>query len=226
MDHNQRLSTSKETGNEASFNNNELPNSKCYLLHLKLAFSTLVVPYETAMVHRRHKCRGTLHSLWFGESNVSTQRTFYQCSQIPLCCFAENYEDFPIWRQSDKWLVYAWISQANAMNWRMPQLFIWLNALLLLLTKKLMDDTEISMQEGGVHKSVDHYCGEFMKIKTSIGQMWFSALAQVIVAVFSLSHSNADCLIKFSVVRKVHTQCRQSLDAARSHNFTMQAQQW
>jgi len=56
-----------------------------------------------------------------------------------------------------------------------------------------------------VQKSVDPYWGEFMTIKTTMGQMRFLALAQVMVAVLNLQHSNPDREKAFSVVRKVHT---------------------
>ena len=76
-----------------------------------------------------------------------------------------------------------------------------------------MKDTEIRMEEVGAQKFVDHYWDEIMKIKTPIRQMWLTVLAQVMVAVVSLPHNNADCERAFSVVRKVHTECRQNLNA-------------
>ena len=45
-----------------------------------------------------------------------------------------------------------------------------------------MEDTEIDMEEGGVQKSVDRYWGEIMNIKTTMGQVRFTALAPVMVA--------------------------------------------
>jgi len=86
----------------------------------------------------------------------------------------------------------------------MPQLFIWLNALIsplvdLELIKEefedyqLMEDTEVGMEEGGVQKYVDRYWGEITKLKTALGQMRFPALAQIMIAVLRLPYSNADC---------------------------------
>jgi len=72
---------------------------------------------------------------------------------------------------------------------------------------QLMEVTEIGVEEGAVQKSVDRYWGEFMKINTAIGQMRFPELAQVMVAVLSLPHSNADCRKAFSFARKLHTEC-------------------
>ena len=76
-----------------------------------------------------------------------------------------------------------------------------------------MKNTEIAMEESGVQLYAGRYWGETMKIKTAMGQMLFLAFAQVTVAVFSLSRSNVDCDRAFSVVQKVHTECRQSLNA-------------
>ena len=52
-----------------------------------------------------------------------------------------------------------------------------------------------------------------VKIKKEMGRMRFLALAQVMVAALSLTHSNADCGRAFSIFRKVLTECRQSLSA-------------
>jgi len=76
---------------------------------------------------------------------------------------------------------------------------------------QLMEDAEIGM-EGGIQMSVDSYWGEIINIKTGMGQMRFRSLAQVMVAVTSLPHSNADDERAFSIVWKVHTKCRQSLN--------------
>ena len=74
-----------------------------------------------------------------------------------------------------------------------------------------MGDDEVSWKEGGVRKPVDRYWAEVMGLRTAMGELRFRALTQVMVAVLSLPHSNADCERSFSVVRKVHTECRQSM---------------
>ena len=78
---------------------------------------------------------------------------------------------------------------------------------------QLMDDTEVGLEESGVQKSVDRFWGKVMTMKTAMGETRFPTLTQVMVAVLSLPHSNADCERAFSVVRKIHTECRQSLGA-------------
>ncbi len=50
-------------------------------------------------------------------------------------------------------------------------------------------------------------------VTTAMGEPRFPTLAKVMVAVLSLPHSNADCERSFSVVRKVHTECRQSMNS-------------
>ena len=74
-----------------------------------------------------------------------------------------------------------------------------------------MDDEEVSLEEDGVRKPVDRYWAEVMGRRTAMGQLRIRVLTQVMVAVLSLPHSNADCERSFSVVRKVHTECRQSV---------------
>ena len=68
-----------------------------------------------------------------------------------------------------------------------------------------MDDEEVSLEEGGVRKPVDRYWAEMMGPRTAMGELHFHTLTQVMVAVLSLPHSNADCERSFSVVRQVHT---------------------
>ena len=71
-----------------------------------------------------------------------------------------------------------------------------------------MDDNEVSA-EG----RVDRYWAGVMKVTTAMGEPRFPTLTKVMVAVLSLPHSNADCERSFSVVRKVHTECRQSMNS-------------
>ena len=72
-----------------------------------------------------------------------------------------------------------------------------------------MDDNEVSTEEG----RVDRYWVGVMKLTTAMGEPRFPTLTKVMVAVLSLPHSNADCERSFSVVRKVHTECRQSMNS-------------
>jgi len=68
------------------------------------------------------------------------------------------------------------------------------------------------MEEDSVHKYVDRYWVENMKIKTAMGQVRFTTLVQVMVAVLSLSYNNIDYERAFSIVLIVHTECRQTLN--------------
>ena len=60
---------------------------------------------------------------------------------------------------------------------------------------------------------MDRHWAGVMKVTTVMGEPRFPTLTKVMVAVLSLPHSNADCERAFSVVRKIHTECYQSMNS-------------
>ena len=78
---------------------------------------------------------------------------------------------------------------------------------------QLVEDDQIRLQEGGHHRRLDVVWGEVLAMRTPLGARRFPTLARVMAALLALPHSNADCERAFSMVRKVHTECRKSLGA-------------
>ena len=62
----------------------------------------------------------------------------------------------------------------------------------------------------------------FPTLTKVMGEKGFPTLTRVMVAVLSLPHSNADCERSFSVVRKIHTECRQSMNSDTDRTFAVQ----
>ena len=75
---------------------------------------------------------------------------------------------------------------------------------------QLMEDDAINCKVDG-RPRLDAIWGGVISLKTALGDTRFPALGQVMAALLSLPHSNADCERAFSMVRKVHTECRKSL---------------
>ena len=75
-----------------------------------------------------------------------------------------------------------------------------------------MEDDLINFNVDG-RPRLDAIWGGVLSQKTGLGDTRFPALGQVMAALLSLPHSNADCERAFSMVRKVHTECRKSLSA-------------
>lgn len=76
-----------------------------------------------------------------------------------------------------------------------------------------MEDDTISFELDGQPRRLDAVWGDVIAMKTPLGVLRFAYLGRVMAAVLSLPHSNADCERAFSMVRKVHTECRKSLNA-------------
>ena len=52
-----------------------------------------------------------------------------------------------------------------------------------------------------------------MNVTTAMSKLGLPTLTKAMVAVLSLPHSNADCERSFSVVRKIHTGYRQTMNS-------------
>ena len=78
---------------------------------------------------------------------------------------------------------------------------------------QLMEDASISFEVDGRPQRLDAIWGGVLSQKTALGVTRFPTLGRVMTALLSLLHSNADCERAFSMVRKVHTECRKSLCA-------------
>ena len=73
-----------------------------------------------------------------------------------------------------------------------------------------MEDDLICLEVDGRPRRLDAVWGEVISQKTPLGVPRFPSLACVMAALLSFPHSNADCERTFSMVRKVHTECRKS----------------
>ncbi|KAK2190880.1 hypothetical protein NP493_65g01019 [Ridgeia piscesae] len=78
---------------------------------------------------------------------------------------------------------------------------------------QLMEDASISFKVDGRPQRLDAIWGGVLSQKTALGVTRFPTLGQVMTALLSLPHSNANCERAFSMVRNVHTECRKSLCA-------------
>lgn len=77
---------------------------------------------------------------------------------------------------------------------------------------QLLEDEEIPLLGGeGKPIRVDQVWASILHMRSPMGEERFPTLKKTMKAVLSLPHSNADCERAFSVVRKIHTDCRKNM---------------
>ena len=76
---------------------------------------------------------------------------------------------------------------------------------------QLMEDKEIP--NGHDDRRLDAVWSDILSLKTPLGEPRFATLKRVMTPLLSLPHSNADCERAFSMVGKIHTEFRKSLNA-------------
>ena len=76
----------------------------------------------------------------------------------------------------------------------------------------MLGENAITLVEDGESRPIDHVWADILAMKTPLGVVRFHLMATV-MAPLLLPHSNADVERLFSILRKVHTEARHSLNA-------------
>jgi len=74
-------------------------------------------------------------------------------------------------------------------------------------------DGAMMLEEDGQVRQIDHGWSEIFLMKTPVHEIHFPLLAKMMAPLLSLPHSNADVERLFSILRKIHTDARHSLNA-------------
>ena len=78
---------------------------------------------------------------------------------------------------------------------------------------QLLGEDAFTLVEDGESRPIDHVWADILAMKTPLGVIRLPLMATVMAPLLSLPHSNADVERLFSILRKVHTEARHSLNA-------------